>query len=250
MERYFEINEQGNNIRCKLYCRDIHSIRQVVLFCHGFGGHKDNGSAAKFAERLIAKHKYAALVTFNLPCHGDDVKKKLSLQDCLTYLELVIGYITKVYSQEIYGYAMSFGGYLTLKYIAEKGSPFRRVVLRSPALNLYEALTGSIMTEENRDKLAKGKEALVGFDRKIPVTASFVEEVKAADIRKVDYLDWAEDLLILHGTADEIIPYSESVQFSENNLVELIPIEGADHRCRDPKKMDLVIKEILAWYQL
>lgn len=248
MERYFEINENGHNIRCKLYCRDIRNIGRVVLFCHGFGGHKDNASAARFGEWLISKYKNTALVTFNLPCHGDDVKKKLVLEDCLTYLELVTGYLRDTYSEDLYGYATSFGGYLTLLYLIRKGNPFRRIVLRSPALNMHEALTCAIMTEENRQLLAKGREAQVGFDRKIPVTAAFVEEVEKEDVRKYDYLDWAENMLILHGTKDEIIPYRESQQFSEDKLVELIPIEDADHRCRDPKKMDQVIKSILTFF--
>ena len=248
MERYFEINESGHNIRCKLCCREIRSIRRVVLFCHGFGGHKDNASAARFAEWLTSKYKDAALVTFNLPCHGDDVKKKLALEDCLTYLDLVTGYLRDTYGDDLYGYATSFGGYLTLLHISRKGSPFRRIVLRSPALNMHEALTNAIITEENRQLLAKGREAMVGFDRKIPVTAAFLEEVEKEDVRKFDYLDWAEDMLLLHGTKDEIIPYRESEAFSENQLVDLIPIEGADHRCRDPKKMDFAIKHILGFF--
>ena len=92
MERYFEINERGHNIRCKIYCRDVHTVTSVVIFGHGFGGHKDNNAAARFAEKLTAKHKKSALITFDWPCHGDDVKKKLYLEDCGTYLELVVEY--------------------------------------------------------------------------------------------------------------------------------------------------------------
>ena len=126
MERYFEINEQGHNIRCKIVCQDLRTVRQVVIFGHGFGGHKDNGAAARFGEKLMAKHKKAALVTFNWPCHGDDVKKKLTLSDCDTYLELVIALVRERFAtEELYAYATSFGGYLVLKYIAQKGKPGR-----------------------------------------------------------------------------------------------------------------------------
>lgn len=250
MERNFEINEKGHNIRCKLYCRDLRSIEKAVIFCHGFGGHKDNASAAKFAERMISKHKTAALITFNLPCHGDDVKKKLSLTDCLAYLDLVVHYVSETFARELYAYSTSFGGYLTLLYLIQYGNPFRKILLRSPALNLYTSFTENILTEADREKLQKGKEAQVGFDRKVPVTAAFLQEIQDHDVCKVDYLDWAEDMRILHGTQDEIIPYAVSAAFSEEQLIELIPIEGADHRCRDPKKMDLVIKEILWFFAL
>ena len=74
MQRYFQINKKGHNIRCKLYYRDLHNVSRVVIFGHGFGGHKDNNAAEKFAERLLSKYKGAAMVTFDWPCHGDDVK--------------------------------------------------------------------------------------------------------------------------------------------------------------------------------
>lgn len=251
MERYFEVNEQGHNIRCKLYCQDARSVRQVVLFCHGFGGHKDNHAAARFAEKLLAKHKKAALVTFDWPCHGDDVKKKLTLADCGTYLDLLIPHVRQKFgTEDLYAYATSFGGYLLLKYIAQQGSPFRKIVLRCPALNLYESMTQTIMTAADLEKIQKGKEVPVGFDRKVLVGQQFLQEIRETDIRTWDFLDWAEDILIIHGTDDEIIPFEEAHRFSENQLIELIPAEGADHRFRNQVKMDLAIKQILEFFRL
>lgn len=251
MHRYFEINEGGHNIRCKLYYSDLKSIRRVVIFCHGFGGHKDNGAAEKFAERLTSKYKGAAMVTFNWPCHGDDVKKKLTLSDCETYLTLVVEHVKQRYqTEELYCYATSFGGWLTLHYILGKGNPFRKIALRCPALNMYDALTSTIMTEENREQLKKGKDVPVGFDRKVPVSPAFLEEVRENDILQLDFLDYAENLLILHGTADEIIPYDVSYAFADNNLIEFVSVEGADHRFRDPKKMEIAMKAILEFFNL
>ena len=250
MHRYFEINENGHNIRCKLYCQDLHSIGRVVIFCHGFGGHKDNGAAEKFAERLLSKYKGFAVVTFNLPCHGDDVKKKLSLSDCDTYLTLVNAHVRQKFAtDEVYVYATSFGGYLVLKYISEHGNPFRKIALRCPAVNMYDVITSAIMTSSDLEKLGKGKDIPVGFDRKIMVSAAFLEELKENDIRQRDYLDYAEDILILQGTADEIVPFDAGYAFADNNLIECIPIEGADHRFRDPRKMDQAIKLILEFFQ-
>ena len=250
MERYFEINEQGHNIRCKLYCRDIHTIRQVVVFCHGFGGHKDNSAAAKFAERLTSKHKYAALVTFNWPCHGDDVKKKLLLQDCITYLDLVVGYVVENFSPEMYAYTTSFGSYLTLLYLSRMGSPFRKIVLRCPAVPMADVLLNTIASAGDAELLSKGREVAVGFDRKVPVGTAFLEELKEHDIRKLDYLDWAEDMLILQGTADDTVSYEEVRLFAEEQLIEFITVEGADHRFRNPQHMEQAIKKILEFYNL
>lgn len=249
MLRYFEINENGHNIRCKLRCNDIHAIEKTVIFVHGFGGHKDNGAAETLAERMLSKYRKTALICFNLPCHGDDVKKKLSLDDCITYLDLVVGYAEKNFGPQLYACATSFGGYVLLTYLMRKGNPFRRIVLRCPAVNMYEAITGAIIRPEELEKLNKGKDVLVGFDRKVPVSPAFLEQVRRNDIRELDYLDYAEDICILHGNKDEIIAFEESKAFADNNLMEFVEIDGADHRFRDPRKMDLAVKHILMWYQ-
>ena len=249
MQRYFQINEKGHNIRCKLYYRDLHNVSRVVIFGHGFGGHKDNNAAEKFAERLLSKYKGAAMVTFDWPCHGDDVKKKLCLADCSTYLELVISHVRqKFQTEDIYSYATSFGGYLTLKYIIEHGNPFRKIALRCPAVNIYDVITKSIMTPEDFVKLQKGKDIPIGFDRKIMAGVPFLEELRDNDIQNLDFLDYAEDILILHGTADEIVPFEAVSAFADNNIIEFISIEGADHRFRDPKKMEQAVKDILSFY--
>ena len=117
---------------------------------------------------MISKYKDTSLITFNLPCHGDDVKKKLSLTDCSSYIELVISYIkNKLCVDEIFSYATSFGGYLTLKYISEHGSPFKKVALRCPAVNMEEVIEKIIDMTADKEKLRKGKDIAIGFDRKI-----------------------------------------------------------------------------------
>ena len=251
MHRYFEINGKGHNVRCKIYCQDLMNIDRVVIFGHGFGGHKDNGAAEKFAQRLISKYKKTALITFNWPSHGDDVKKKLNLEDCSAYLELVIDHTRKKYqTDKLYCYATSFGGYLVLKYIYEHGNPFRKMALRCPAVNMFHVLTSAIMSSEELEKLRKGKDIPVGFDRKILVGSSLIEELKKQDIQTWDFLEYAEDILIMHGTADEIVPFDAARAFAENNLIEFVEIEGADHRFRDMNKMEQAINEILRFFEL
>ena len=77
-----------------------------------------------------------------------------------------------------------------------------------------------------------------------------MEELRVNDIQVIDYLDYAEDILILHGTADEVVSFDASFAFAENNLIEFIPVEGADHRFRDANKMEQAMKHILNFYEL
>ncbi len=75
------MQHEKHNVRCKVYTPDDGKIENMVIFGHGFAGHKDNKAAERLADKLISKNKGFALITFDLPCHGDDVKKKLYLED-------------------------------------------------------------------------------------------------------------------------------------------------------------------------
>lgn len=249
MEKYFSVNSNGCSISCKLYADDPSKVSSVVLFGHGFSGNRDNKSAEKLAKRLISKNKGVALIIFNWPCHGDDVRKTLRLEDCDKYLEEMLAHVKTAYpGAELYGCATSFGGYLFLKHISEHGSPFKKLALRCPAVAMYDVITKTIMTEDDLGKLEKGKPVLIGFDSKIKIDKAFVDSLKEADITGRDFLDYAEDILILHGTKDEVVPFEAVQEFADNNLIELDAVEGADHKFRDPLKMDHVLKRFAAFY--
>ncbi|MBQ3285461.1 MAG: alpha/beta hydrolase [Ruminococcus sp.] len=251
MEKYFSVNEQGNSIKCKIYCDSPKAVKKAVIYGHGFSGHKDNKAAERFAEYVLKKHRDTAVVTYDAPCHGDDVKKKLSLSDCGAYLGLVTRYVEKQYHTDaLYAYATSFGGYQFLKYISENGNPFRKIVLRSPAVHMYEVLSGRIMNPDERKALSRNKPVLVGFDRKIRVTQSFLDELKEADITARDFHAYADDILILHGTKDEIVPFDGVEAFARQNDIRFIAVENADHRFKDPKTMDIAVKATAEFLEL
>ena len=242
------VSRNGYNVSCKLYYEDKKAIRGVVLFGHGFGGHKDNKAAEKFAERALDKLKLCT-VTFNWPCHGDDVRKKLRLGDCDGYIAAVIEDIRARYGDPaLYGYATSFGGYLFLKYTSDHGSPFRRMALRCPAVDLYRIQTEKIMTPEELLRIEKGKETAVGFDRKVALDREYLDQIKAVDLLGRDFTLWMDDVLILQGLRDEIVDPDTVRRFADDQLMEFVPVEHADHRFQDPRAMDEAIKAILDFF--
>ncbi len=249
--KYFDINRDGMSVRCKLYCSDPHNVRRAVIFGHGFGGHMDNRAAERFADKAISKYHDLGVVVFNWPCHGNDAMGRLRLADCDTYLRLVLDHTCSpegLGARECCAYATSFGAYLFLKYMAEHGNPFRRAAFRCPAIPLYPVFTHTILGPEELDKLAKGKPVLAGFDRKVRITREFLEEVREADVTdpdRYDFMEMSDDILLMMGTKDEVVPMDGIQKFADDNLIEVLPVEGADHRFQDPKKMDLAISEIL-----
>ena len=251
MEKYFDINEKGHSIRCKLFCNNARDINEVVLCAHGFAGHKDNKSTERFANDVLSKFKKTAVLIFDLPAHGKDVKKRVMLSDCDEYISIILDYIrTQCGTDNIKGYANSFGGYLFLKYIHDHGNPFVRLALRSPAITIYESVLANMLAEGDMDLLEKGKDALIGFDRKIAVSKDFIEDIRRTDVRKYDYLDEIEKIIIIQGTGDEIIDCNEVYEFADNNLIEYVPVEGADHRISKTSDMGNVIKRVIEFLEL
>ena len=127
-------------------------------------------------------------------------------------------------------------------------SIFRRLVLRCPAVDIYESLTTKILTPKDAEALRKGRDAELGFDRKVRVNQAFFDELRIVDLFVHDYLDYADDLLILQGTADEIVSYDAVSRFADQNCIELIPFDRADHRFHDPAKMGAAIAEIMKFF--
>ena len=152
-----------------------------------------------------------------------------------------------MHPEEICAYATSFGGYILLLFIHERGMLFRKAVLRCPAVPMHEVF-GKIISPDEQQRIEKGKEVVVGFDRKVRVDRTFLEEISANDVTQYDYSDYAYDILVIHGTGDEIVPMEPVKEFAENSFLDFIPVEGADHRFHDPKKMDEAILQIESFF--
>lgn len=250
MHKYFDINEQGFSIRCKLYYnKDIHNTKNVVIATYGFGGNKDNKAVEKFADRITTKYKGYVVVCFDWPCHGMDARNKLILDECVTYMDLVLTYVKQeMKAQKIYNYSSSFGAYITLRYLHEKASnPFDRIAFRCAAIKMYEAMAQHV-TEDDWNKLNKGKEILRGRERKIKVTKDFFDDLKLNDVTEHDYMEYADDIIMIHGTKDEAVPIAVAEEFSENNIIELYSVENADHPFSNPDYMDYAIQKMIEFF--
>lgn len=249
MQKLFDINEEGFSVRCKLFFnKDIHEIKEIVIATHGFGGFKDNKSIERFGDKITSKNKKFGVICFDWPCHGQDARKKLVLYECLTYLRLVVKYAKETMkADKIYNYSVSFGAYLTLKYINDNENPFNKIALRSPGIRMYEAVMDSI-SEEDLGKLSKGKEITLGRDRLIKISQDFLDELKDNDITKYEFFDYADDILMIHGLKDEMIPVAYSEEFAEANVIELIEVEKADHRFSNPQQLDFAIQKIIDFF--
>jgi pimeloyl-ACP methyl ester carboxylesterase len=247
--REFDINEDGYSVRCKMTCgTDERTHDRVIICTHGFGGTKDIASIQKFAEKEVSKHKHDAVIAFDWPCHGRDARKKLELAECFEYLTIVVNYAKReLGAKELYIYSVSFGAYLTLAHLQEFGSPFTRIALRSTGIHMAQLMENNV-AENDRAKFDRGKEVEVGFERKMKIDRTLIDDLAAHDITKAEFFDWADDIIMLHGTNDEFVPIDEARAFADDNVIEFIAVEGCDHAFRSPKNMDFAIHTVVEFF--
>lgn len=249
MEKYFDINAAEHSIRCKAYFdKDFHNVTHWVIATYGFGGNKDNRAVEKFAERITTKYKGYGVICFDWPCHGKDARSHLVLSECLDYLKLVNNFAKdELGAEKLYNYSASMGAYLTLLFIHQNGSPYEKIALRCPAIRFGKILSGN-MTDEEKEKLKKKGKVKLGHDRKITITEDFIDDLLQNDITAYEYFDDADRILMLHGTKDKMAPIEDTIAFSEANVIEMIPVENADHPFTNPAYMDFAIQKIIAFF--
>ena len=120
--------------------------------------------------------------------------------------------------------------------------------MRSPAVNMYDVLC-SLLTDTDHVQIAKGKDVLMGFDRKIAVSPAVLAELKEEDITAFDYSGIADSIRSMHGEKDEVVPFSASREFAERNGIDLIAFPNADHRFSDHKLMTEAIQYVEAFFE-
>lgn len=81
------------------------------------------------------------------------------------------------------------------------------------------------------------------------IDQAFMDDLKSFDVNDHEYFDVADDILIIHGTKDEMIPIALSRQFAENNVIEFYPVEDANHPFQNPNHMALAIHKIIEFFQ-
>lgn len=89
------------------------------------------------------------------------------------------------------------------------------------------------MTEEERNNIKLDKTVMTGFDVKIPVTYAFLKSLSIADIMQNDFTAYKSEILMIHGTDDEVVPYGAATSFSKHNMIRVVTVPDADHRFSD-----------------
>lgn len=249
MDKYFNISYNNKFIKCKMFYNDLDNIKKVILSCHGFTSSKDNRTVSLLSSKVLDKYDDVLIISFDLPGHGSD-KSIIDLDECNNYLDTIIKYIKNNYNGDIYAQGSSFGGYLFLKYIYENGNPFKKIALRCPAVNMYDALVNNILSREKVDLLKHEDNIKCFDDSDVVISKKFLSELKKNNILKYDFSSFSNDILTIHGTCDNLINHDISKSFCLKNNISFKSIIDCDHRFSNYNDLSSCIDFIISFYNL
>ena len=235
------LNKESQKIVGEFYIPDnSYDIFPVLVVSHGFGGNMD-GTRSDALE--FVKQGYAAFI-FDFIGGGYSIKSdgQMTEMSVLTEaddLNIVVDYLLtreEIDADHIYLMGQSQGGFVST-YVACTRNDIRGLVcfypaycIRADALNQYDSL----------DKVPDTYRVL-GF---ATVGKIYYKDATSFDIYDL-MPDYDHDVLIIHGTADTVVPYEYAVRASETfNNAELMTIQGAGHGFSGQDNVDAINKSL------
>ena len=242
MEKHILIN----NIWSRIYLPES-NINEIIIGIHGFSGDKESSVLVRLAKEFNSQDK--ALICFDLPCHGEnDNTKPLNLDECINSIKTIFDYVKNQYkSIPISVFATSFGGYLILNYLSRNDEDLHKLILRAPAVCIYNSLINVILPERGFTKSDLNKPINLGYERPILVDNKFIEDLNNSNLEHARTTK--NFVYIIQGKKDDVVDYKDNDKFFTQhypNRHKFIYFENADHRFKKPGELDRIVSETLA----
>lgn len=234
------IKKEIENINCKIF-EPSQKKERVLIAIHGFGGDCESSVIENVAKGLEGQG--IVVFSFDLPCHGKDkITSELKLGSCLERIEKVLNIVKQKYKEEqISFFATSFGAYLLLNYIVKNKCNFEKIILRAPAIFMYEIFAKKILTEQGYSLTKINNHPIeLGYERKMICEKSFVEELK---INNLENFHFDKHIDIIQGDKDDIINIIDNEFYCKKHFEDykIYYIQGADHRFKNDGDMDQIV---------
>jgi pimeloyl-ACP methyl ester carboxylesterase len=247
--------------------------KPIVVFCHGYKGFKDWGCWNLLAEQVSNSSLF--FMKFNFSHNGGTLEQPIDFPDLEAFgennftkelddLDTVLNWITKPenrYSKELdtsniilLGHSRG-GGIVTIK-TAEDNRVTKLITLAGASDYKSRFPIGPELDYWRKEGVAYIENART--KQQMPHYIQFYDDFMANEIRLTISRAAAElDVphLIIHGTADETVPFKEAENLHDwNSKSELFAIEDANHVFGGshpwksnslPSDMELVAKEII-----
>jgi len=202
----------------------------VIIVCHGFTGSKEgNGEALKMADELGRLGYNTLLFDFAGCGESEGMWEDITLSSHMEDLGSIVDWCEKQGFSKFILTGRSFGGTTVLCYTARdpriSGACTWAAVARTT--ELFSQFTDDPLDGPGDDRVAiAGEEGIIYLKRE------FFQDLKRHDIVKCTAAIAPRNLLVIHGTRDELVPPedAELIYNAAKEPKDLIFIEGADHQ--------------------
>ena len=240
---YFQ-NSKGNKLCGMLQNPTGDLSKLMTIIVPGFGSNKNKPNYLAMVDEF--NNLLVSSFRFDVYGHGESEGnfEDITISEAVDDILQAIAFLKKKGHSRIGLIGSSFGGISSIM-AASKTHDLVCLALKSPVSN-YTDKTKYVLTEEEiLDWKTKGYRIDEDGNR---VNYTFFEDFDKNDGYKV-----AKNIiiptLIVHGDADELVPYEQSVKlFSLLQNGTLVTVHGADHRYTNPehaKQMIQVISEFV-----
>ncbi len=220
-----------NGIPAKLYCAD--SPKGTVIAVHGFGGSKESYAIEILAERVTKAG--LCVLTFDLPVHGerDGDCGDLAIDRIIGEIKTIENYARENIGGDTYAFATSFGGMSMLHRIECGEDPYKKIVLRVPAVNMADTLITISSAADPEFSLEKAREKGFRFkiSREYIMPFQFYEGLqKLSCLRNSE--QWNDNrIMTIYAEKDELVKPVDTLEFLRlNPNIHSHCIENSGHR--------------------
>ena len=158
----------------------------IIVAMHGFCGDKESSCISALEKRALELN--IGLIKFDWAGHGESeaTGEQLTINNCMADIDSIIEHVKESHPEaKLVAFSTSFGGYLTLLYLRNHETVFDQVILRSPAIHMYDVLKANILTKEEQAQIEEYGSTEFGFERKLKITNDFVADLKNHNVDKM-----------------------------------------------------------------
>lgn len=225
--------------------KDKMDVKKIILTCHGFDSSKNSDSINKFAEAFFETD--IPIISFDWAGHGDN-SEKVTIKNCINIFKKIEKKINNEYpNAKIFLYGSSFGAYIILLLLSKniitnsnKKYPF--IFLKSPAIKMNEIFKEKLIEEKIEDYKKRGY-TIKNRNKKMIIPYEFYEELNENKIEEQEIINLAQNMMIFHGTEDEIASINDSKKLECDNI-KIMELLGATHSFKG-EYLECMIKEML-----
>lgn len=253
MKEEIMINCNDEEVKLTIhYCGERGAAEQVILFVHGFGGDSKSSVIKDITQALQPKN--IAVVTFDLPCHGENNygMASFSVKNALGYIGTIEEHLLNMFHVKTINYfSNSYGAYLTLLHFKNTNNHVSKAILRAPAILMPKLFEHKILNFQGvtLSKFETNQVATLGYGKKMQVPYSFYTELKENDIFNYPFLN---AIYICQGDQDPVIDLNDIKAFAAKNKksVALEVFEGSNHSIKHPHEMPRLIEIVKTHFNI